>query len=180
MVEPLPEGASTLLEWKFEMKSLVRFTVNGIFREEAVAGSQLLIDFLRDNLGLTGTKMGCDGGDCGACTVLVDGQPMLSCLTPVAAMEGREVTTIEGLSGSDGLDPIQEGFHVKLGSQCGFCSPGMILAARALLDEHPEPTVDQIRAGLANNLCRCTGYNTIIESVQYAAEKMKRGREQMG
>ena len=155
------------------MKSLARLTVNGIAREEAVAGSQLLIDFLRDQLGLTGTKMGCDGGDCGACTVLVDGRPTLSCLTLAAAVDGQEVTTIEGLVRDGQIDPIQEGFHMMLGSQCGFCTPGMIMAAKALLNRNPDPTVDEIKVGLSNNLCRCTGYNTIIESVQYAVEKMK-------
>jgi 4-hydroxybenzoyl-CoA reductase subunit gamma len=154
------------------MKQLIRFTVNGIEREEAIAGAELLIDFLRDRLGLTGTKMGCDGGDCGACTVLVDGQPTLSCLTPAAAVGGRAVTTIEGLAQPE-LDPLQEGFHMKLGSQCGYCTPGMILAAKALLNANPDPTPDEIRAGLANNLCRCTGYNTIVESVQYAVARRK-------
>ncbi len=165
------------------MKSLVRIVVNGIAREEAVAGSELLIDFLRDGLGLTGTKMGCDGGDCGACTVLVDGRPSLSCLTLAGSVDGAEVTTIEGLenapgnggagdSGLRGLHPLQEGFHLKLGSQCGFCTPGMILAAKALLDANPSPSRDEIRAALGNNLCRCTGYNAIIESVQYAIGKM--------
>ena len=155
------------------MKTLLSVTVNGIPRQEAAAGSQLLIEFLRDTLGLTGTKMGCDGGDCGACTVLVDGTPTLSCLTLAPAVEGREVTTIEGLVKGGELDPIQEGFHVRLGSQCGFCTPGMIMAARALLNKFSDPTVEQIKAGLSNNLCRCTGYNTIVESVQFAVEKMK-------
>jgi 4-hydroxybenzoyl-CoA reductase subunit gamma len=158
------------------MKRLVRLVVNGIVREEAVAGAQLLIDFLRDNLGLTGTKMGCDGGDCGACTVLVDGRPTLSCLTLAAGVDGTAVTTIEGLATDGRLHPIQEGFHLKLGSQCGFCTPGMILAAHALLAEHPEPDEAQIKAGLANNLCRCTGYNSIVESVQYAVEKLRQQR----
>lgn len=155
------------------MKTLVRFFINGIEREEAVSGSQLLIDFLRDHLGLTGTKMGCDGGDCGACTVLVDGRPVLSCLTPAASVAEQEITTIEGLSQNGGLHPLQEGFHLKLGSQCGFCTPGMILAAKALLDDIPNPSPEEIKSGLANNLCRCTGYNTIVESVQWAAAKLK-------
>ena len=155
------------------MKTLVKITVNGIVREEAVEEHELLVDFLRDGLGLTGTKMGCDGGDCGACTVLVDGQPTLSCLTPAATASGKSITTIEALGNGDGLHPLQEGFHVKLGTQCGFCTPGMILAAKALLEKHPDPSPEQIRAGLANNLCRCTGYNTIVESVQHAVQLMK-------
>ncbi len=162
------------------MKTLLRIAVNGIPRQEAVAGNLLLIEFLRDGLGLTGTKMGCDGGDCGACTVLVDGRPVLSCLTLAATLEGAEVTTIEGLSARDGLDAIQEGFHERLGSQCGFCTPGMIMAARALLNANPEPTIAEIKAGLSNNLCRCTGYNTIVESVQFAIDKMKEAGRQGG
>ncbi|HUJ75362.1 MAG TPA: (2Fe-2S)-binding protein [bacterium] len=155
------------------MKMLISVTVNGLRREEAVSGSELLIEFLRDGLGLTGTKMGCDGGDCGACTVLVNGVPTLSCLTLAAAVDGEEVTTVEGLSPAGELDPVQEGFHVMLGSQCGFCTPGQVLAAHALLRRNPDPTVEEIKAGLANNLCRCTGYNTIVESVQYAVRKMR-------
>jgi 4-hydroxybenzoyl-CoA reductase subunit gamma len=156
-------------------KTLLRITVNGIAREEAVAGNLLLIELLRDGLGLTGTKMGCDGGDCGACTVLVDGRPTLSCLTLAATVEGGEVTTIEGLADGGTLDAIQEGFHVRLGTQCGFCTPGMIMAAKALLNANPEPSPEEIKAGLANNLCRCTGYNTIVESVQFAIEKLRGG-----
>jgi 4-hydroxybenzoyl-CoA reductase subunit gamma len=155
------------------VKSLLSVTVNGIPREEAVSDTTLLIEFLRDGLGLTGTKMGCDGGDCGACTVLVDNKPRLSCLTLAATCSGTQVTTIEGLAQGGALDPIQEGFHHKLGSQCGFCTPGMILAAKALLLANPDASADEIKRALANNLCRCTGYNTIVESVQYAVEKMK-------
>jgi len=155
------------------MKSLLSITVNGIPRQEAVSDTTLLIEFLRDGLGLTGTKMGCDGGDCGACTVLIGGEPRLSCLTLAAACGGCEVTTIEGLAQGGRLDPIQEGFHVKLGSQCGFCTPGMIMAAKALLLKNSDPSVEEIKLALANNLCRCTGYNTIVESVQYAVQKRK-------
>jgi 4-hydroxybenzoyl-CoA reductase subunit gamma len=155
------------------MKTLLRITVNDKPREEAVAGNLLLIEFLREQLGLTGTKMGCDGGDCGACTVLVDGRPTLSCLALAATLVGSHVTTIEGVARGGVLDAIQEGFHLRLGSQCGFCTPGMIMAARALLDANPAPSVEEIKAGLANNLCRCTGYNTIVESVQFAIEKLR-------
>jgi len=161
-------------------KTLISITVNGIEREEAVADTSLLIDFLREDLGLTGTKMGCDGGDCGACTVLVNGTPTLSCLTLVSAIAGAEVTTIEGVARNGVLHPVQEGFHVMLGAQCGFCTPGQVLAAKALLDKHSNPTVEQIREGMANNLCRCTGYNTIVESVQYAVEKLKNQKSKPG
>jgi 4-hydroxybenzoyl-CoA reductase subunit gamma len=160
-------------EPRLPVKSLLSITVNGLAREEAVADTTLLIEFLREGLGLTGTKMGCVGGDCGACTVLVDDEPRLSCLTLAATCAGTRVTTIEGLGVHGQLDPIQEGFHRKLGSQCGFCTPGMIMAAKSLLLKNPSPSVDEIKQALANNLCRCTGYNTIVESVQYAVEKAK-------
>ena len=158
------------------MKHLIRLHVNRRLHEEAVAGETLLIDFLRQQLGLTGTKMGCDGGDCGACTVLVDDRPQLSCLTLAASADGRRVTTVEGLSSGGKLHPVQEGFHLKLGSQCGFCTPGMIMAACALLNDNPSPSDAEIRQGLANNLCRCTGYNTIVESVRHAVPLLQRAR----
>ncbi len=137
--------------------------------QEAVADNALLVDVLRDTLGLTGTKQGCDGGECGACTVLVDGQPQLACITLAASCEGRRIETIEQLSTHGRMSRLQKAFHEHLGTQCGFCTPGMIMAAEALLRRHPEPTEAQVREALAGNLCRCTGYVKIIESVHSAA-----------
>ncbi len=153
-------------------KRLVAMRVNGREREDAVADSTLLLDYLRDGVGLTGTKRGCDGGECGACTVLVDGAPRLACLTLACRCQGCDVETVEGLAsaGAAGgrMSALQAAFHEKLGTQCGFCTPGMIMAAEALLRANPQPTQDEIRAALAGNLCRCTGYVKIIEAVEAA------------
>jgi 4-hydroxybenzoyl-CoA reductase gamma subunit len=130
----------------------------------------LLVDYLRDTVGLTGTKQGCDGGECGACTVLIDGEPRLACITLAVGCAGRRVETIENLAADGRMSRLQQMFHEKLGTQCGFCTPGMIMAAEALLRRTPRPTEQQIRDALAGNLCRCTGYVKIIESVQAAAE----------
>ncbi len=151
------------------MKRLVCLTVNGRPREDAVADNVLLIDYLREQLGLTGTKHGCDGGECGACTVLLDGEPRLACLTLAVGCEGRHVETIESLAQSGRLSRLQQAFHEKLGTQCGYCTPGMIMAAEALLRRNPDPSEAEIREALSGNLCRCTGYVKIIESVQAAA-----------
>jgi 4-hydroxybenzoyl-CoA reductase subunit gamma len=151
------------------MKRLVSLVVNGRPREDAVADNLLLIDYLREAIGLTGTKRGCDGGECGACTVLVDGQPRLACLSLAAACDGRRVETIESLAQDGRLSRLQRAFHEKLGTQCGYCTPGMIMAAEALLRRTPSPTETDIREALSGNLCRCTGYVKIIESVQAAA-----------
>ena len=147
----------------------VSLQVNGRLREEAIAGNLLLLDYLRERLGLTGTKRGCDGGECGACTVLVDGAPRLACLTLAARCEGKAIETIESQGGSSGLSALQRAFHEKLGTQCGYCTPGMIMAAEALLRRAPRPSEAQIREALSGNLCRCTGYVKIIEAVQAAA-----------
>ena len=149
-------------------KRLVSLNVNGRSREDAVADHTLLLDYLREQVGLTGTKRGCDGGECGACTVLVDGQPQLSCITLACRCEGSEVLTIESLAQDGHLSALQAAFHEKLGTQCGFCTPGMIMAAQALLLRNPNPTENDIREALAGNICRCTGYVKIIESVQAA------------
>jgi 4-hydroxybenzoyl-CoA reductase subunit gamma len=150
-------------------KRLLSLNVNGRSREVAASDSALLIEVLRDDLQLTGTKQGCDGGECGACTVLVDNQPRLACITLAAAVEGHAIETIEGLAQSGRMSTLQQAFHEKLGTQCGFCTPGMVMAAEALLRREPEPSETQIREALAGNLCRCTGYVKIIESVQAAA-----------
>ena len=150
-------------------KRLLQLTVNGQERTDAVAGNVLLIDYLREIVGLTGTKMGCDGGECGACTVLVDGVTRHSCITMAATVAGSQVETIEGCADGSRLSVLQKSFHEKLGSQCGFCTPGMIMASEGLLRKTPDPSVEEIREGLSGNICRCTGYVKIIESVQAAA-----------
>ncbi len=149
---------------------ILRLKLNGRWREDAVADNQLLLGYLRDTARLTGTKSGCDGGECGACTVLVDGEPVSSCLTLAVRCEGRAVETIEGLSVQGRLHRLQRSFHEKLGTQCGFCTPGMIMAAEALLRRNARPSDAEIRTALSGNLCRCTGYVKIIESVRHAAE----------
>lgn len=151
-------------------KRLVRLKLNGRWREDAVADDALLIDYLRDVARLTGVKTGCDGGECGACTVLLDDEPILSCLTLAVRCAGRSVETIEGLAAHGRPSALQLAFHEKLGAQCGYCTPGMIMAAEALLRRKPNPSEREIRAALAGNLCRCTGYVKIVESVRTAAE----------
>jgi 4-hydroxybenzoyl-CoA reductase subunit gamma len=151
-------------------KRLIAMTVNGRGREDAIADHVLLLDYLREDLGLTGTKRGCDGGECGACTILVDGEPQLACITLAGRCAGRHVETIEALADAGRMSGLQSAFHEKLGTQCGFCTPGMILAAEALLRKNERPSERDIRAALAGNLCRCTGYVKIIESVQAAAQ----------
>jgi 4-hydroxybenzoyl-CoA reductase subunit gamma len=150
-------------------KRILSMTVNGRTHEGAAADNTLLVDYLRNELGLTGTKQGCDGGECGACTVLIDGQPRLACVTLAATCSGAKVETIENLALEGRMSRLQQAFHDKLGTQCGFCTPGMIMAAEALLRRNPDPSEAQIREALAGNLCRCTGYVKIIESVQAAA-----------
>jgi len=154
---------------------LLAFTLNGRDRADAVADNLLLLDFLREQLGLTGTKTGCDGGECGACTVLVDDKPTLSCLTLAATIEGKRVDTIESLGHDGQLSAVQRGFHEKLGSQCGYCTPGFIMASVGLLRRNPNPNDAEILEGLGGNICRCTGYVKIIEAVKYAVGLNARG-----
>jgi len=147
----------------------VSLKVNGRVREEAVEDHLLLLEYLRERRGLTGTKRGCDGGECGACTVLVDGEPRLACITLAASCHGRAIETIESQNSKGNLSALQRAFHEQLGAQCGYCTPGMIMAAEALLRREPRPGEAQIREALGGNLCRCTGYVKIIEAVQAAA-----------
>ena len=153
-------------------KRLLTLTVNGRQRELLAADGALLIEVLRDDLGLTGTKRGCDGGECGACTVLVDDRPRLACSTLAHQVAGQQVETVESLATQGRLSRLQQAFHEKLGTQCGFCTPGMILAAEGPLRQQPQPSAEQIKQALAGNLCRCTGYVKIIESVQAAADPL--------
>jgi len=152
------------------MARLVGMMLNGRARVDAVPDNLLLLDYLREVVGLTGTKTGCDGGECGACTVLVDDRPRLSCLTLAAAVDGSRVDTVESLGRDGRLSAVQRGFHEKLGSQCGYCTPGFIMASAGLLRRNPRPTDNEICEALGSNICRCTGYVKIIEAVRYAAE----------
>ncbi len=160
------------------MKKTIGFSVNGNSVEVEVRPHWPLLRVLRDELELTGAKPGCGEGECGACTVLVDGIAVNSCIYPVLEVEGREVATIEGLADKDNrLHPIQQAFLDKAGVQCGFCTPGMIMSVKALLEENLNPTEDQIRHAVAGNMCRCTGYVQIIESVRHAAGLMSQSKE---
>jgi aerobic carbon-monoxide dehydrogenase small subunit len=149
---------------------LVGFFVNGFYQETEIRPAARLIDVLRDTLGLTGTKEGCSEGECGACTVIVDGRAVNSCLVLAAQVRGKHVLTVEGLAGDDGLDVLQRAFKDNGAVQCGYCTPGMLMSAKALLLQNPSPTEEEIRVALAGNLCRCTGYTTIVRAVQAAAE----------
>jgi carbon-monoxide dehydrogenase small subunit len=150
----------------------IRLTVNGEATEASVPARRLLADFLRDDLALAGTKRGCETGICGACSVLVDGKVVKSCLSLAVQANGKSVTTIEGLAQGEKLHPLQESFVRCGGLQCGYCTPGMVMAACSMLQDNPRPTADEVRHGLNGNLCRCTGYAQIVESVLDAAEKM--------
>lgn len=156
-------------------KELVQLKINGEVHEIALAPNRLLLDALREDIGLTGSKRGCDDSSCGCCAVLAEGVPILSCVALAASYQDCEITTVEGLGAGRELDPIQEGYAESGGAQCGFCTPGFMIATKALLDRNPNPTPEEIRDALSSNLCRCTGYMQIYESVRYAIEKARSG-----
>ena len=155
-------------------RTRVRFRVNGQDVELDVDPMATLLDVLREQLGLTGTKNGCDAGDCGACTVIMDGKAILSCLTPVLQAAGREIATVEGLAQEGKLHPLQEAFIECGAVQCGFCTPGMLLSAKALLDQNPSPTQEEVKVAISGNLCRCTGYKKIIDAIMLASKRIKK------
>ncbi len=152
-------------------KIAITVTVNGEEHEALVEPRLLLVHLIRETLHETGTHIGCDTSSCGACTVMMDGRPVKSCTILAVQANGREVMTVEGLETADGLNPVQEGFREEHGLQCGYCTPGMMITAVALLEENPDPTEEEIRKAISGNLCRCTGYVNIVKAVQYAAKK---------
>ena len=155
-------------------KRLLRLNVNGEAQEIAVEDHKTLLEILREDLKLTGTKHACEVGECGTCTVLIDGEPVLSCLVLGAEYEGSEIVTVEGLKDGDELHPLQQAFSKLGAAQCGYCTPGMLVTAKALLDEKPQPAREEIQQALAGNICRCTGYTKIIDAVEAAAVEVKR------
>lgn len=162
------------------MKNKVSITVNGVERSAEVEPRMLLVHFLREELHLTGTHVGCDTTQCGACTVRMNEQAVKSCTVFAVQADGANITTVEGLAGGEALHPIQEAFREHHGLQCGFCTPGMMMAASQLLDRYPEPTLEQIKHQLDGNICRCTGYHNIIKAVQSAAERIKARKQAQG
>ena len=159
------------------MNQKVRLKINGIDHELDIPAQRLLVDCIRYDIGLTGTKEGCSVGVCGACAVLVDGEMFASCITLAAAVDGSEIITIEGIAENGNLHPVQQAFIDNGGFQCGICTPGQVIAAKSLLDENPNPTEDEIKEWMMGNLCRCTGYYSILNSVAAAAKDMSRGRQ---
>ena len=156
------------------MKQLMRFNVNGVIYEEEVDHRRTLLEVLRENFGLLGVHKGCDEGQCGACTVLINGKAVNSCLILAASVQGKKITTIEGLAQGEKLHPVQEAFVEAGAIQCGFCTPGMIMITKAFLDKNPNPTEEEAKRAISGNLCRCTGYFQIIDAVMKAAEKMRK------
>ena len=155
------------------MKKTINFKVNGAEHSVEVEPRKLLVHLIREDLSMTGTHIGCDTTSCGACTVLINGRSAKSCTILAVQIDGKEITTVEGLATADGLHPLQEGFKENHGLHCGFCTPGMMLRAVELLEKNPNPSELEIRWGISGNLCRCTGYNNIVKAIQYASAKMR-------
>lgn len=153
-------------------KRVIKFTLNGVERDEYVQDNMTMVDFLRKQMNLTGTKRGCEEGECGACTILLDGRAVASCMMLAVEADGYEIVTIEGVKKDGVLHPVQKAFIDKWALQCGFCTPGMIMSALSLLSENPHPTEHEIREGISGNLCRCTGYAKIVEAIDAAAKVM--------
>ena len=152
----------------------LRLKLNGSWREVETRPDRILLDLLREDLGLTGTKKGCEEGECGACTVIMNGKAVPSCLIPAFKADGAEILTVEGMAREDSLHPLQQAFWEEGAVQCGYCTPGMLLSAKALLDEHPEPSMEDLKIGISGNLCRCTGYAKIVRAIEVAAEKLRK------
>jgi len=151
----------------------IQARINGNWMERETRPDRMLLDFLREDLGLTGTKKGCEEGECGACTIIMNGKAMLACLIPVSKADGADILTVEGIAEEGRLHPLQEAFWEEGAVQCGYCTPGMLLSAKALLDQNPVPKVQEVKEAISGNLCRCTGYSKIIRAVVTASRKMK-------
>ena len=149
----------------------ISFSINGYQENRAVPSRLTLLKFVREHLNFTGTKSGCDTGECGACTVLLNGEPVNACMVLAVEIDGCAITTVEGLAEDNQLDPLQKAFIEKTGTQCGFCTPGILISARALIDRNPDPTYREIQSAIRGNLCRCTGYNRIVEAILYVTEE---------
>jgi carbon-monoxide dehydrogenase small subunit len=152
----------------------LRINVNGTWREVVTQPGRLLLDLLREDLGLTGTKKGCEKGECGACTVLMNGKAVVSCLIPASKADGAEILTVEGMAQGDRLHPLQQAFWEEGAVQCGYCTPGMLISAKALLDENPGPSMEEVKRAISGTLCRCTGYTKIIQAILTASAKMRK------
>jgi carbon-monoxide dehydrogenase small subunit len=157
-------------------KKTIKVTVNGAKHTVTISPDRMLLDVLREDLGLTGTKRGCGNGKCGACSIIMDGKLVDSCLVPAMKADGSEILTVEGLAGEGDLHPIQEAFLEKGAVQCGFCTPGMLLAAKSLLDQNPHPSIEEIKTTISGNLCRCTGYTKIIEAIESVGKDNETGQ----
>jgi aerobic-type carbon monoxide dehydrogenase small subunit (CoxS/CutS family) len=154
----------------------IRINVNGSWVERETRPDRMLVDFIREDLGLTGTKKGCEEGECGACTILMNGKTVLSCLIPAVKADGAQILTVEGMAKEGKLHPLQEAFWEEGAVQCGYCTPGMLLSAKGLLDENPVPGVEEVKEAISGNLCRCTGYSKIVQAIHAASEKMGKER----